>query len=143
MNKNKMVAVAAMAALIVLGSGCVTAGVVTVGYDTAQLCTVCDGTGLVAHTYGTTTCTHCDGTGYEPYETAVVNTVIVDTWCPTPPPPRPHRVHRHAPAGNHRRPPAVHRPQPKAKPAARAAKPAGGGARRGGGARQGGGNRRK
>ena len=139
MNKNFMtiLTVAAFA----LTTGCVTAGTWVNGYYVdGPLCTVCDGTRVIAHTYGTTVCTHCDGTGIEPPETpVVVENVIVDTWCPALPPPRYHRprpiVHRDPPrrGGGHRngvrpaRPAGGARPKAAVRPA-RAAKPTGGGA---------------
>lgn len=99
MNKNIKKIITAMA--MALATGCVTAGTWVNGYYVdGPLCTVCDGTRIIAHTYGTATCTHCNGTGIEPQETVVASTVIVDTWCPPPPPPR---WHHHRPA--HRPPP--------------------------------------
>ena len=151
MNKNilTILTTAAMA----LATGCVTAGTWVNGcYIDGPLCTVCDGMKVITHAYGTTVCTHCDGTGIEPPEaTTIVNTVVVDTWCPPPPPPRWHRphprpvVHRNPPrmgrpprgGGGHRNVrPAKPAPRKTARPAARPAAPRGGGAR--GGARGGG-----
>ena len=140
MNKNILTILTA--ATLILTVGCATAGTWVNGYYIdGPLCTVCDGMRVVTHAYGTTVCTHCDGTGIEPpEETPVVNTVIVDTWCP-PPPPRWHH-HRpivHRPPPHHPPRPAVHRPpapRPAPRPATRApvprppARPTGG---RGGG----------
>ena len=107
MNKNIKMILAAAA--IALGTGCVHAGTWVNGYYIdGPLCTVCDGMRVVQHAYGTTVCTHCNGTGIEPPEETIVNTVVVDTWCPPPPPPRWH--HRPAPPPRHR--PAVHRAPP-------------------------------
>lgn len=134
MNKNILTILTTAA--IALCTGCVTAGTWVNGcYIDGPLCTVCDGMKVVAHTYGTTICTHCDGTGIEPPEdTVVVQNVIVDTWCPPPPPrlhlPRP-IVHRNPPrmvrpphgGGGHRdiRParPPQRAPRPAARPAPR------------------------
>lgn len=158
MNKNITTILATAA--IALVSGCVTAGTWVNGcYIDGPLCTVCDGMKVVAHAYGTTICSHCDGTGIEPpEETVVVENVIVDTWCPPPPPrpcwhhPRPiqHRTPPHAcrpnhgGGGHHGMRPA--RPAAKARPAARPSAPRGGGTRggavRGGGMRGGGRGRR-
>ena len=89
MNKNYLTVFTTAA--IALMTGCVTAGTWVNGcYIDGPLCTVCDGTKVITHAYGTTVCTHCDGTGIEPpEETVVVENVIVDTWCPTPLPPPP------------------------------------------------------
>ena len=147
MNKN--FATILTTAALALTAGCVTAGTWVNGcYIDGPLCTVCDGTKVITHAYGTTVCTHCDGTGIEPPEETVIveNSVIVDTWCPGPilPPPRYHHPHH---GGYHREPPhhggghhAVRpaRPKPKARaPATRhtarpATRPAGGGGHRGG-----------
>ena len=104
MNKNILTILTA--ATLVLTVGCATAGTWVNGYYIdGPLCTVCDGLRVVTHAYGTTVCTHCDGTGIEPPEaTPVVNTVIVDTWCPPPPP----RCHHHRPIAH--RPPPHHHP---------------------------------
>ena len=151
MNKNNLTIF--VTAALALVTGCATAGAWVNGcYIDGPLCTVCDGTKVVTHAYGTTVCTHCDGTGIEPpEETAIVeNTVIVDTWEPgivIAPPPR--HGHRHPRPNIHRNPPppaprhtartaprpAQHRPasRPAARPAARpAGRPAGGGGMRGG-----------
>lgn len=141
MNKNFTTILTTVA--IALVTGCVTAGTWVNGcYIDGPLCTVCDGTKVVTHAYGTTLCTHCDGTGIEPPEETVVveNTVIVDTWCPVPPP----RWHRPRPMP-HRNPPRARRPHRgggghhatrpvrpaarTARPASRPAAPRGGGAR--------------
>ena len=164
MNKN-FATILATAALT-LATGCVAAGTWVNGcYIDGPLCTVCDGTKVITHAYGTTVCTHCDGTGIEPpAETVIVeNSVIVDTWCPGPilPPPRYHHHHGgyrreppHHGGGHHNaRPPRLTggapkggHPKPMARPpttrhAARpAARPAGGGGHgggRGGGGRGG------
>ena len=155
MNKNFMTVLATAA--LVLATGCVTAGTWVNGcYIDGPLCTVCDGTKVVTHAYGTTVCTHCDGTGIEPpEETAIVeNAVIVDTWEPgiviaPPPPPPPRHCHPPRPMVHHNPPrprpggghhtakpapkPAQHRPAPRqtARPAPRpatrpAARPVGG-----------------
>ena len=153
MNKNCMTILATAA--LTLATGCVTAGTWVNGcYIDGPLCTVCDGTKVITHAYGTTVCTHCDGTGIEPPEETVIveNNVIVDTWCPgpIPPPPRYHHPHR---GGYYREPPhhggghrtvRPARPKPMARaPAARrtarpAARPAGGGHRPAGGGGRGG-----
>ena len=113
MNKN--VITFAAAAALVLTTGCVTAGTWVNGYYVdGPLCTVCDGTRVVQHAYGTTVCAHCEGTGNEPpEETVVVENVVYDTWCPPPPPPPRHHhrpvVHRKTPphrGGGH---PKAHR----------------------------------
>ena len=163
MNKN--FATILTTAALTLATGCVTAGTWVNGcYIDGPLCTVCDGTKVITHAYGTTVCTHCDGTGIEPpAETVIVeNSVIVDTWCPGPilPPPRYHhhggyrREPPHHGGGHHNaRPPRLTggapkggHPKPMARPpttrhAARpAARPAGGGGHgggRGGGGRGG------
>ena len=152
---NKKITTILTTAAIALVTGCATAGTWVNGYYIdGPLCTVCDGARVVTHAYGTTVCTHCDGTGIEPpEETTVVNTLVVDTWCPPPPPPRWHRHPRPIPRHN---PPRVGRPthgggghrdvrparpaprkaaRPVARPAARPAAPRGGGTR--GGARGG------
>ena len=151
MNKNFTTILTTAA--IALATGCATAGAWVNGtYIDGPLCTVCDGMRVIAHGYGTTVCTHCDGTGIEPPEETVIveNTVVVDTWCPPPRPPRwhhPRPIPRRNPprachprqggGGRHGTPPA--RPAAKARPAARPAAPHGGGNR--GGAH--GGNRRR
>ena len=138
MNKN--IKTILTAATMALATGCVTAGTWVNGYYIdGPLCTVCDGTRILAHTYGTTICTHCNGTGIEPPEPVVASTFIVDTWCP--PPPRWHHrrpayrpVHRPPPSRiahpTHRgggRPAARPAPRPTPRPASRpAARPAGG-----------------
>ena len=143
MNKNFTTILTAAA--IALVTGCVTAGTWVNGcYIDGPLCTVCDGTKVITHAYGTTLCTHCDGTGVEPPDaTVVVENVIVDTWCPPPPPPRWHRPQPiprrnpsrvcHPPRGGgvHR---ATHpaRLAARARPASRPAAPRGGGVRNGG-----------
>lgn len=135
MNKN-VLTILAMAALV-LTTGCATAGTWVNGYYIdGPLCSVCDGTRIVAHAYGTTVCAHCDGTGIEPPETTmVVENVIVDTWCP-PPPRHRHPIVRRHPPRHVGRPPqrAVRRPpaRPAAHPARPAARPAGHGVRGGG-----------
>lgn len=126
MNKNILTIL--MAATLVLTVGCATAGTWVNGYYIdGPLCTVCDGVRVVTHAYGTTVCTHCDGTGIEPLkETPVVNTVIVDTWCPPPPRWHHHRPIVHRPPPHHPPRPAVHRPpapRPAPRPAARAPAP--------------------
>ena len=160
MNKNYLTVFTTAA--ITLMTGCVTAGTWVNGcYIDGPLCTVCDGTKVITHAYGTTVCTHCDGTGIEPpEETVVVENVIVDTWCPAPLPPPP-RWHNHHPRG-HREPPhhgggrhevrparptggarpkqaTRPKPAPRAKPAPRQARPSAprGGGRHGGGGRGG------
>ena len=150
MNKNFVTILTT--AVLALATGCVTAGTWVNGcYIDGPLCTVCDGTKVITHAYGTTVCTHCDGTGIEPPEETVIveNNVIVDTWCPRPilPPPRYHRhvggYHREPPhrgGGHHEaRPPArpkrtVHAPAAKrpTRPAARPTAPRHGGGRGGG-----------
>ena len=116
MNKNIKTVLVATA--LALGTGCVNAGTwVGSYYYDGPICTVCDGYRVIQHTYGTVPCTHCNGTGLEP-EPVVVNTVVVDTWCPPPPPPP--RWHHHV-----RPMPRLHHP-----PARRVAPPP-----RGGGAR--------
>ena len=133
MNKNIKMILAAAA--VALGTGCVHAGTWVNGYYVdGPLCTVCDGMRVVQHAYGTTVCTHCDGTGIEPPEETIVNTVVVDTWCP--PPPRWH--HRPVPPPRHHRP-AVHRapaPRRPAPAAHRAPAPRGGGRPGGAGCRR-------
>ena len=157
MNKNFKTILATSA--IALATGCVTAGTWVNGcYIDGPLCTVCDGMKVITHAYGTTVCTHCDGTGIEPLEETVVveNTVVVDTWCPAPPPPRWH----HPRPAHHRNPPRACRPdhgrgggrrdvrpakpapRKAARPAARPTAPRGGGGHGGGGARGGGRARR-
>ena len=126
MNKNYLTIFAAAA--LVLATGCVTAGTWVNGcYIDGPLCTVCDGMRVVTHAYGTTVCTHCDGTGIEPpEETPIVNTVVVDTWCPPPPRWHHHRPIVHRPPAHHPPRPAVHRPpapRPAPRPAARAPAP--------------------
>ena len=160
MNKNFTTILTTAA--IALATGCATAGAWVNGtYIDGPLCTVCDGMRVIAHGYGTTVCTHCDGTGVEPPEETVIveNTVVVDTWCP---PPRPPRWHHPRPIP-HRNPSRMGRPphgggghrdvrparpaprkaaRPAARPAARSAAPRGGGGHGGGGARGGGRARR-
>ena len=135
MNKNILTIMAAAA--LILTTGCVTAGTWVNGcYIDGPLCTVCDGTKIITHAYGTTVCTHCDGTGIEPpEETTIVNTVVVDTWCPPPPRPHPRPIaHRPPPRPAPRpvvhRPPAPHpAPRPAPRPAGRSVGGRGGGRR--------------
>ena len=86
----------AAAAALALGAGCVHAGTWVNGYYVdGPLCTVCDGTRLVSHGYGTTICSHCEGTGIEPPEVERFGTVIVDELiAPLPRPSIHHRNHR-------------------------------------------------
>ena len=128
MNKN--FATILTVAAIALTTGCVTAGTWVNGYYLdGPLCTVCDGTKVVTHAYGTTVCAHCDGTGIEPPEETVIvennvimDTVVCDTWRPLLPPPRYH----HPRPNVHRNPPHRGGGQRKARPA-RPAMPRGGG----------------
>ena len=138
MNTNIKTILLAMA--LALGAGCVNAGTWVGNYYYAgPICTVCDGYRVAQHTYGTVPCTHCNGTGLEPAVPAVVNTVVVGTWCPPPPPPRWHHHHvRPMPRPHH--PPVRHvahphgggrpMPRPAARPAprpsARPGRPGGG-----------------
>ena len=155
MNKNYLTVFATAA--IALTTGCVTAGTWVNGcYIDGPLCTVCDGTKVITHAYGTMVCTHCDGTGIEPpAETVIVeNNVIVDTWCPRPVLPPPCYHHRHH-GGYRREPPRPAggaprggvRPKPMARApmirhtARPAARPAGGGGHGGGRGGHGGGGR--
>ena len=152
-KKNKVIAVLVAAGAALCGYA--TAGTVYYNALGEPVCTVCDGTGIIQHAYGTTVCTHCDGTGIEPTEEEiVVNTVVVDSWCPPPPPRRPwpramHRGHREhcRPVGHAARPvrgaaargrdaksaPAARgrgvKSAPAARPARSAARPGGGGPR--------------
>ena len=126
MNKNILTILTA--ATLILTVGCATAGTWVNGYYIdGPLCTVCDGMRVVTHAYGTTVCTHCDGTGIEPpEETPIVNTVVVDTWCPAPRRWHHHRPIVHRPPPHHPPRPAVHRPpapRPAPRPAARAPAP--------------------
>lgn len=144
---NKKIKAVLVATALTLGAGCANAGTwVGSYYYDGPICTVCDGYRVIQHTYGTVPCTHCNGTGLEP-KPVVVNTIVVDTWCPPPPPPRWRHHHvrprprPHHPPVRHVAPPPrggrAHRavrpaPRPAARPA-RPARPAGRPGRPGGG----------